>query len=139
MATERKREYTLVRDVRPTDTTVSFTMVKYDATGENPQELWSESFDYSGMPDDVNAYATAHGWNQKIGDKAALKTGATPEEKHAAIRSEIDRLNTERSWDALTKAAAPRKSVEEMFAELSDEALEQLMTARAAKLANRVG
>ena len=97
-------------------------MVKYDATGENPQELWSESFDYSGMPDDVNAYATAHGWNQKIGDKAALKTGATPEEKHAAIRSEIDRLNTERSWDALTKAAAPRKSVEEMFAELSDEA-----------------
>ena len=139
MATERKREYTLVRDVWPTAKTVSFTMVKYDATGENPQDLWTESFDYSGMPDNVNAYATAHGWNQKIGDKAALKTGTTPEEKRAAIRSEIDRLNTERSWDVRTRAAAPRKSVEEMFAELSDEALEQLMRARAEKLANRVG
>ncbi len=135
-----KRSFTIKREYFPADSRIVFTGIQSDETGENKSVVWVEEFSYADLPAELNDYATAHGWGQKIGDKAALAADSTPEQRRAAIAAERDRIVAERSWDALTRAAAaPRKSAEEMLAELSEADFEAMMARVAAKRANAIG
>ena len=117
--TETKRTCGIVRKVDPAAHTVTFEAWRY---GEDEKRITVATyvFAYGDLPDTLNAEATAHGWNQKVGDKAAKDAGTSPEAKLDEIRAEGERIRTELTWNAKTRAT---KSADTMLAELSGEQL----------------
>lgn len=64
------------------------------------------------------AYAALHGFNQRIGDAAALTQGASMADKFTAMRKLAEHYESgSPSWD-MGRVTGPRKSADEMLAEL---------------------
>lgn len=51
------------------------------------------------MPEHLNTHAALHGYNQKVGDAAALSKGSTDAEKYEAMKAVFEHLQAGGDWN----------------------------------------
>lgn len=127
--TTRKRHAWIRREIDAAARTVTFTAMRMNADGEGEIDptIGQLVFHADRASTANNAYAALHGFNQRIGDAAALDAGASMADKFAAMRTLVDHYETgSDDWDLPRVTRAKR--------ELTDDEKRALLAKLAAEL-----
>lgn len=135
---DKKRTHGLRWSINETLRTVQCEAWETDADGKEVT-LDTVTFDTKKAHEDNVFYASLHGFKQRLSDTAAQNAGTSLQDKLTAIRAIVEHYESgSPNWDR-TRTAAPRKSVDEMLAELDPAILERALEAARQKAANATG
>lgn len=135
---DKKRTHGLRWTINETLRTVQCEAWETDADGKEVT-LDTVTFDTRKAHEDNMFYASLHGFKQRLSDTAAQNAGTSLQDKLTAIRAIVEHYESgSPNWDR-TRTSAPRKSVDEMFKELSDDDFEARIAALRAARGQQIG